>query len=52
MTEKSLPHRTTGGLGGSSEEEAVPDLDLTNVCMFIIYSIFLFAALSCFPWIP
>ena len=32
MTEKILPHRSTGGLGGSSEEGAVPDLDLTNVC--------------------
>lgn len=29
MTDKILPHRSTGG---SSEEEAVSDLDLTNVC--------------------
>lgn len=30
MTEKSLPHRGTGGLG-ASDDEAVPDFDLTNV---------------------
>lgn len=32
MAEKLLPHRKTGGLG-SEEEDAVPDLDLTNVCL-------------------
>lgn len=33
MAEKSLPHRTTGGLG--SDDEAVPDIDATNVnCQF------------------
>lgn len=29
MTDKTLPHRSTGGSLG---EDAVPDLDLTNVC--------------------
>lgn len=32
MTDKILPHRSTGG---SSEEDAVPDLDLTNVCDYL-----------------
>ena len=32
MTDKVLLHRSTGG---SSEEDAVPDLDLTNVCDYL-----------------
>ena len=39
MTEKVLPHRSTGG---SSEEDAVPDLDLTNVCYCAHLYIFFF----------
>jgi hypothetical protein len=32
MMEKSLPHRSTGGIG--SEDEAVPDFDLSDVSTF------------------